>query len=180
MRPPPQQQYRSGAPHQRRQQHRGGDQSYWHQRRIFQCCGEEKHTPVECRATRNTPAPAPQHHPYSAPSSGGHVTQYSSCPPPPWTSHEYSGGHSTASSYGPPPPPDSYAPASPMPLPPRRHGPPPQAPPSESDKSFFSRHSQALQAHFVPPGKYTNSVSSDWSSNGDSVGGSYLWTAGRC
>ena len=33
-RPPPQQQYRSGAPHQRRQQHRGGDQSHWHQRRM--------------------------------------------------------------------------------------------------------------------------------------------------
>ena len=38
-RPSPQHQYRSGAPHQRRQQHRGGDQSYWQQRRMCQHAG---------------------------------------------------------------------------------------------------------------------------------------------
>ncbi|CAM9590510.1 unnamed protein product [Ascophyllum nodosum] len=143
-RPPPQQQCWSGAPHQRRRQHRGGDQTYWHQRRMCQCCGEEEHFPAECRATRNTPAPAPQHRPYSAPSSGAHVAQYGSCPPPPWTSHEYSYGHSIAPSYGPPPPPASYAPAPPMPSPPRTHGPPPPAPPSQSDWSFSPGYSQAL------------------------------------
>ena len=172
--PPPQQQHRNGAPHQRRQQHRGGDQSHWHQRRMCQRCGEEEHFPAECRVT--TPAPVPQHRPYAASSSGAHVAQYGTCLPPPWTSHD-SDGHSTASSYGPPPPHDSYAPATPIPPPPRPNKPPPPASPSESYWSFSSGHSQALQAYYVPPGEFSSSVSSDWRTNGDSVGGSYLPSA---
>ena len=170
---PPQQQYRSGAAHQRRQQYRGGDQSHW-QGCMFQRCGEEEHCPAECR--ENAPAPAPQHCPYAASSSGAHVAQYGTCPPPSWTSHD-SDGHSTASSYGPPLPYDSYAPAPPMPPPPRSDGPPPPAPPLESDWSFSSGHSYALRAHYVSPGEFLSSVSSDWRTNGYSVGGSYLPSA---
>ena len=173
-RPPPQQQYRSGA---QRRQYEGGDQSHWHQRRMCQRYGEKEHFPAECTETRNMPASAPQHRPDSAPSSGAQVAQYDSCPPPPWTSHEFSDGYSTSSSYGPTPPHGSYAPAPPMPPPPRPDGPPPPALPSEPDWSFSSRHSQALQAHYVPPSEFPSSVSSDWRTNGDSVGGSYLPSA---
>ena len=131
-----------------------------------------EHFHAEFRATRTTSAPAPQHYPYSASSSGAHVSQYGSCP---W--HEYSGGHSNASSYGPPPPPASYAPTPPMPSSPRPDGPPPPVPPSESDWSFSSGHSQALQAQFVPPGEFPSSDSSGWNSNGNSVDGSYIPSA---
>ena len=55
--------------------------------------------------------------------------------------------------------------------------PPPPAPPPESDWSFSSGHSQALQAHHVPPGEFPSSVASGWRTNGDSVGGSYLPSA---
>ena len=51
VRPPPQLQYRSGALHQRRQQHWRGDQSYWHQPRTCHRCGEVEHSPAECKAT---------------------------------------------------------------------------------------------------------------------------------
>ena len=105
--PPLQQQYRSGAPHQRKR-HRGEDQSHW-QRVMCQQCGEEEQFPAECRAIM--PAPAPQHRPYAASSfSGAYAAQYGTCPPPLWTSHD-SDGYSTASSYEPSPPHDSYAPS---------------------------------------------------------------------
>ena len=58
---------------------------------------------------------------------------------------------------GPPPPSDSYAPVPLMPPPPNPQGP--------------------LQAHYVLPGEFPSSVSSNWSTNGDSVGGSYLPSA---
>ena len=176
VKPLSQQQYRSGAPHQRRQH--WGHQSHWHQQRTCQRCGEEEHFPAECRATRNTPVPAAPPYPYSAPSPGAHVAQYGSFPPPPWTSYEYSDGRSIASSFGPPPPSASYAPAPPMPSPPGHHGLLPPAPSSDSDWSFSSGYSQALQAHFVQPGEFSeSSVLSDSSSQGGGVCGSYIPSA---
>ena len=63
-----------------------------------------------------------------------------------------------------------------MPPPPRPDGPSPPAPPSESNWSF-SGLSQVLRAHYVPPGEFPSSVSSDWCTNGESVGRSYLPSA---
>ena len=65
---PPHQQRRGRAYHQRRSQHRGGDQSH-QQRVIYQQCGEEEHFPADCVVTM--PAPTPQHHSHTASSSGG-------------------------------------------------------------------------------------------------------------
>ena len=69
--PPAQQRYRSGVPHQRRQQHQGRGQPRW-QRTTCQRCGEDEHFPTECRAAPR--APAPQHRQYTALSySGAHA-----------------------------------------------------------------------------------------------------------
>ena len=160
---------------------------------MCQQCGEEEHFPADCVVTM--PAPAPRHHSYAASSSGAcaaqygtgahaaqystgaHVAQYGTQPLPPWTSHD-SDGQSTFSAYGPPPHHASFAPAQPMPPPPRSVGPPPPpAPPSDSDLSFFSGSSQALQAQYVPPGAFPSSDLTDRRASGDSVGGSYLPSA---
>ena len=173
---PSSQQPQGRAPHQRRSQHRGGDQPR-QQRAMCQQCGEEEHFPADCVITM--PAPTPRHHPYAASSSGAYVAQYGTYPPPPWTSHD-SDAHSTTSSYGATLPHDNYTPAPPMPRPPRSVGPtppPPPAPPSDSDWSFSSGPSQALQAQYVPPGEFP---SSDWNGRRTecgSVGGSYLPSA---
>ena len=61
---------------------------------------------------------------------------------------------------------------------PRSVGPPsPPAPPSDSDWSFSSGPSQALQAQIVPPGEFPSSDLTDRRTNGDSVGGNYLPSA---
>ena len=138
------------------------------------------------------PAPMPRHHSYAASSSGAraaqygtrahaaqystgaHVAQYGTHPLPPWTSHN-SDGQSTSSIYGPPPHHASFAPAQPMPPPLRSVGPPPPpAPPSDSDWSFFSGPSQALQAQYVPPGEFLGSDLTERRTYGGSVGRSYL------
>ena len=109
-------------------------------------------------------------------STGAHVAQYGTHPLPPWTSHD-SDGQST-SSYGPPPHHASFAPAQPMPPPPRSVGPPPPpAPPSNSDWSFSSGPSQALQAQYVPPGEFLSSDLTYRRADGGSVGVSYLPSA---
>ena len=174
-RPPPQQR-RGRAPHQRRSQHRGGDQSH-QQRAMCQQCGEDEHFPADYVITM--PAPMPRHHPYAASSSGAHVAQYGTYPPLPWTSHD-SDTHSTTSSYGSAPPHDNYTPAPPMPRPPRSVGsipPPPPAPPLDFDWSFSSGPSQALHAHYVPPGEFPSSDWNDRRTEGGSAGGSYLPSA---
>ena len=184
---PPHQQRRGRAHHQRRPRHRGGDQA--HQQRVMcQKCGEEGHFPTDFVITM--PAPTPQS--YTAPSSGAraaqygtgahaaqystgaHVAQYGTHPLPPWASHDRD-GQSTPSAYGPPSSQASFAPAQPIPPPPRSVGPPPPpAPPSDSDWSFSSGPSQALQAQYVPPGEFSSSDLTDGRADGDSVGGSYL------
>ena len=132
-------------------------------------------------------APAPRHHPYGASSggahaaqygTGAHVVQYGTHSLPPWPSHD-SDGHSTSSTYGPPPHPASYAPAQPIPLPPRSVGstPPPPAHPSDSNWSFSYGPSQALQTQYVPPGEFLSSDLTDRRTDGGSVGGSYLPSA---
>ena len=160
---------------------------------MFQQCGEEEHFPADCAITM--PAPTPRHHSYAALSSGtraaqystgayaakystgAHVAQYGTHPLPPWTSHD-SDGQSTSSTYGPPPHHASFAPAQPMPPPPRSVGPPPPpAPPSDSDWSFSSGPSQALQAQYVPPGEFRSLDLTDRRADGGSVGGSYLPSA---
>ncbi|CAM9819395.1 unnamed protein product, partial [Ascophyllum nodosum] len=144
---------------------------------MCQQCDEEEHFTVDCVITM--PASAPRHHPYGASSSGAHVAQNGTCSPPPWTSHD-SHAHSTTSSYGPTPPHDNYTPAPPMPRSPKSVGstpPPPPAPPSDSDWSFSSGPSQALQAQYVPPGEFPRSDWNDRRTEGGSVGGSYLPSA---
>ena len=188
----PHQQWRGRAKHQRRSQHREGDQS--HQQRVMcQQCGEEEHFPAECVITM--PAPVPRHHSYGASSSGAraaqygtevhtaqystgvHVAQYGTHPLSPWTSHD-GDGQSTSSAYGLSPHHASFAPAKPMPPQPRSVGPPPPpAPPSDSDWSFSSGPSQAVQAQYVPPGESPSSDLTDRRADGDSVGGSYLPSA---
>ena len=180
---PPHQQRRGRVHHQHRSQHWGGDQS--HQQRVMcQQCGEEEHFPADCVITM--PAPTLRHHSYAASSSGAHapqystgahVAQYDTHPLPPWTSHD-SDGQSTSSTYGPLPHHASFAPAQPMPPPPRSVGlPPPPAPPSDSNWSFSSGPSQALQAQYVPPGEFLSSDLTDRRADGGSVGGSYLSSA---
>ena len=187
---PPHQQRRGRAHHQRRPRHRGEDQAH-QQCVMYQQCGEEEHFPTDCVITM--PAPTPNL--YTAPSSGAraaqygtgahaaqystgaHVAQYGTHPLPPWTSHDHD-GQSTPSAYGPPSSQASFAPAQPMPPPPRSVGPPPpQAPPLDSDWSFSSGRSQALQAQYVPPGEFSSSDLTDRLADGDSVGGSYLPSA---
>ena len=64
------------------------------------------------------------------------------------------------------------------PPPPRSVGsPPPPAPPSDSDWSFSSGPSQALQAQYVPPGEFSSSDLTGGRVDGDSEGGSYLPSA---
>ena len=195
---PPHQQQRGRAHHQRTPRHRGGHQA--HQQRVrCQQCGKEDHFPEDCVITM--PAPAPQ---YTAPfsgahpaqygtgahaaqqySTGAHVAQYGNYPLPTWTSND-SDSRSTSSAYGPPSNQTSFAPVQPMPSPPPRSvgSPPSPAPPSDSDWSFSSRPSQALQAQYVPQGEFSSSYLTGGRVDGDSVGGSYLpigicWTASR-
>ena len=188
---PPHQQRRGRAHHQRRPRHRG-DQA--HQQRVMcQQCGEEEHFPADCMITM----PAPTPHSYTVLfsgaravqygtgahsaqytqrySTGAHVTQHGRHPLPPWTSND-SDTQSTSSAYGPPSNQASFAPAQPMPpRPPRSVGPPPPpAPPSDSDWSFSSGSSQALQAQYVPPGEFSSSDLTDGRADCDSVGGSHL------
>ena len=193
---PPHQQRRERVYHQRRPRHRGGDQA--HQQRVMcQQCSEEEHFPTDCVITM--PAPTPQS--YTAPcsgaraaqygigahaaqystgahaaqySTGAHVAQYGTHHLFPWTSHD-SDGQSTSSAYGPPSNQASFAPA--QPIPPPVGPPPPPAPPSDSDWSFSSGPSQALQAQNVPPGEFSSSDLTDGGADGDSVGGSYLPSA---
>ena len=86
--------------------------------------------------------------------TGAHVAPYGTHPLPPWTSH-HSDGHLTSSTYGRPPQHASYAPAQSVPPPSRSVGPtpPPSGPLSDSDWSFSSGPSQALQEQYVPLGK---------------------------
>ena len=152
-------QQRGRAHHQRTPRHRGGHQA--HQQGVMcQQCGKKEHFPADCVITM--PAPAPQ---YTAPlsgarpaqygtgahaaqqySTGAHVAQYGTHPLTTWTST--SNNHSTYSAYRPPSNQASFAPAQPMPPPPHRSvgSPPPPAPPFDSDWSFSSGPSQALQA----------------------------------
>ena len=158
---------------------------------MYQQYGEGEHFPADCMITM----PAPMPHSYAASSSGAraaqygtgahaaqystgaHVAQYGTHPLPPWKSHG-SGGQSTSSAYGPPSHQVSFAPAQPMPPPPRSVGPPPPpAPLSDSDWSFSSGPSQALQAQDVPPCEFSSSDLTDRRAYGDSVGGSYLASA---
>ena len=158
---------------------------------MCQQCGEEENFPTDCLITM----PAPTPHSYTAPSSearaaqygtgahaaqyitGAHVAQYGTHPLPPWTSYD-SDGQSTSSSYRPPSNQASFAPAQPMPPPPRSVGPPPPpAPPSDSDWSFSSGPSQALQAQYVSPGEFLSSDLTDGRADDDSVDGSYLPSA---
>ena len=151
---------------------------------MCQQCGEEDHFPADCVITM--PAPTLRHHSYAAScsgahapqySTGAHVAQYDTHPLPPWTSHD-SDGQSTSSTYRPLPHHASFAPAQPMPPPPRSVGlPPPPAPPSDSNWSFSSGPSQALQAQYVPPGEFLSSDLTDRRADGGSVGGSYLSSA---
>ena len=160
---------------------------------MCQQCDEKEHFPAECVITM--PAPTPRHHSYAASSSGAravqygtgahaaqystgaHVAQYGTPPLAPWTSHD-SERQSTSSTYGPPPHHASFAAAQPMPPPPRSVGPPPPlAPPSDSDWSFSSGPSQALQAQHVPPGEFQSSDLTDRRTHGGSVGGRYLPSA---
>ena len=68
--------------------------------------------------------------------------------------------------------------AQPMPPPPRSVGPPSlPAPPLDSDWSFSSGPSQALQAQCVPPGEFPSLGLTDRRADGDSVGGSYPLSA---
>ena len=132
------------------------------------------------------PAPTQRHHPYAASSSGAHtaqygtgahVAQYGTHLLPPWTSYD-SDGHSTSSTYGPPPQHNSYAPAQPMPPPPRSVGPTsPPAPPLDSDWSFSCGPSQTLQAQYLSPGEFPSLDWNDRRTEGGSVGGSYLSSA---
>ena len=188
---PPHQQQRGRAHHQRTPRHRGGHQAH-RQRAMCQQCGKEEHFPADCVITM--PAPAP--HLDTAPFSGaraaqygtgahpaqqystGHVAQYGTHPLPTWTSPD-SDIQSTHSAYGPPSNQASFAPASPMPLPPPISvgSPPPPAPPSDSGWSFSSGPSQALQAQYVPPGEFSSSGLTDGRVDDDSVGGSYLPSA---
>ena len=149
---------------------------------MCQQCGEEEHLPTDCLIIM----PAPTPHSYTVPSSGAraaqystgaHVAQYGTHPLPPWTSHD-SDAQSVSSAYGPPSNQASFAPAQPMPPPTRSVGPPPPpAPLSDSDWSFSSGPSQALQAQYVPPGEFSSSGLTDRRADGDSVGGSYLPSA---
>ena len=188
---PPHQQQRGRTHHQRTPRHRGGHQAH-QQRVICQQCGKEEHFPADCVITM--PAPAPQ---YTAPfsgarpaqygtgahavqqySTGAHVAQYGNHPLPTWTSND-GDSQSTSSAYGPPSNQASFAPAQPMPPPPPRSvgSPPPPTRPSDSDWSFSSGPSQALQAQHVPPGEFSSSGLTDGRVDGDSVGGSYLPSA---
>ena len=119
-----------------RPRHRG-DQA--HQQLVMcQQCGEEEHFSANCVITM----PASTPHSYTAPfsgtraaqygtgahaaqySTGAHVAQYGTHPLPPWTSND-SDTQSTPSAYGPPSNKVSFAPAQPMPPPPKPVGPPP-------------------------------------------------------
>ena len=107
-------------------------------------------------------------------STGAHVAQYGTHPLPPWTSND-SDTQSIPSAYGPSSNQASFTPAQPMPPPPRSvgHAPPP-APSSDSDWSFSSGPSQALQAQYVPLGEFLSSDLTDRRADGDSIDGSYL------
>ena len=172
---PPHQQQRGRAHHERTPRHRGGHQA--HQQRVMcQQCGKADHFPADCVITM--PAPALQ---YTAPfsgarpaqygtgahatqqySTGAHVAQYGTHPLTTWTSND-SDNQSTHSAYGPPSNQASFAPAQPMPPPPPGSvgSPPPPAPPSDSDWSFSSGPSQALQAQYMPPGEFSSSGLTD-------------------
>ena len=189
---PPHQQHRGRAHHQRTPRHRGRHQAH-PQRVMCTQCGKEEYFPADCVITM--PAPAPQ---YTAPfsgarpaqystgahaaqqySTGAHAAQYGTHPLPTWTPSD-NDNQSTHSAYGPPPNQASFAPAQPMlPPPPRSVGaPPPPAPPSDSEWSFSSGPSQALQAQYVPSGEFSSSGMTDCGRvDCDSVGGSYLLSA---
>ena len=185
------QQQRGRAHCQRTPRHLGGHQAQ-QQRVMSQQCGKEGHFPAGCVITM--PAPAPQ---YTAPfsgarpaqygtgahaaqqySTGAHVAQYGNHLLHTWTSND-SDSQSTSSAYGPPSNRATFAPAQPMPPPPPRSvgSPPPPAPPSDSDWSFSSGPSQALQAQYVPPGEFSSSDLTGGRVDDDSVGGSYLSSA---
>ena len=155
---------------------------------MCQQCGKEEHFPADCVIIM--PAPAPQYtatfsgarpaqygtgaHAAQQYSTGAHAAQYGTHPLPTWTSSD-SDNQSPYSAYGPPSNQASFAPAQPMPPPPPRSvgSPPPPAPPSDSDRSFSSGPSQALQARYVPPGECSSSGLTVGRVDGDSVGGTY-------
>ena len=188
---PPHQQQRGRTHYQRTPRHRRGHQAHQHRVMCHQC-GKEEHFPADCVITM--PAPAPQYTaPYSGArtaqygtgahaaqqySTGAYVAQYGTHPLPTWTPSD-SDNQSTHSAYGPPSNQASFAPAQSMPPPPPRSvgSPPPPAPPSDSDWSFSSGPSQALQAQYVPPGEFPSSGLTDGRVDGDSGGGSYLPSA---
>ena len=159
---------------------------------MYKQCGKEEHFPAACVITM--PAPVTQYtasypgartaqygtgaHAAQQYSTGAHVAQYVTHPLPTWTPSD-SDNQSTHPAYGPSSNQASFAPAQPMPPPPPRFvgSPPPPAPRSDSDWSFSSGPSQALQAQYVPPGEFSSSGLTNGRVEGDSVGGSYLPSA---